>query len=98
MFILERLGNLSGQKTIAAAAIVLAVVLAFLMVGISYVLFPDVTSEEPPVPMPTSKPETLAEQILGALPWIGLAACAASIVVGAMLLISKIRTRHTSKP
>ena len=86
---------MTGQKTIAAAAIVLAVVLAFLMVGISYVLFPDVTSEEPPVPMPTSKPETLAEQILGALPWIGLAACTASIAVGAMLLVGKIRAKRT---
>ena len=86
---------MTGQKTIAAAAIVLAVVLAFLMVGVSYVLFPDVTSDEQPVPMPTSKPETLAEQILGALPWIGLAACTASIVVGAMLLISKLKTRRT---
>jgi amino acid transporter len=95
MFILERLGNLSGQKTIAAAAVVLAVVLAFLMVGVSYVLFPDIPSEEPPIPMPTSKPETLTEQIFSALPWIGLAACTASIAVGTMLLISKIRTRRT---
>jgi hypothetical protein len=86
---------LSGQKTIAAAAIVLAVVLAFLMVGVSYVLFPDPSSEGPPIPMPTSKPETIADQVFVALPWIGLAACTASIVVGAMLLISKLKTRRT---
>lgn len=78
-----------------AAAVVLAIVLAFLMVGVSYMLFPDVPSEDPPIPMPTSKPETIADQVFGALPWIGLAACTASIVVGAMLLISKLRTRHT---
>ena len=82
----------------AAATVVLAVVLAFLLIGVSYVLFPEPASEGPPIPMPTSKPETITDQVFGALPWIGLAACAASIVVGAMLLISKIRTRHTSKP
>jgi amino acid transporter len=90
---LESLGNLTGQKTMVATAVVLAVVLAFLMVGISYVLFPEPASEGPPIPMPTSKPETIAEQIFGALPWIGLAACTASIVVGLMLLISRIRRR-----
>ena len=79
----------------AAAAVVLAVVLTFLLIGVSYVLFPDPASEGPPIPMPTSKPETITDQVFGALPWIGLAACAASIVVGAMLLVSKLRTRRT---
>ena len=82
----------------AAAAVVLAVVLTFLLIGVSYVLFPDPASEGPPIPMPTSKPETIADQVFGALPWIGLAACTASIVVGAMLLISKLRTRRTHEP
>ena len=81
-----------------AAAVVLAVVLTFLLIGVSYVLFPDPASEGPPIPMPTSKPETIADQVFGALPWIGLAACTASIVVGAMLLISKLRTRRTHEP
>jgi hypothetical protein len=80
---------------IAAAAVVLAVVLTFLLVGVSYVLFPDPASEGPPIPMPTSKPETITDQVFGALPWLGLAACTASIVVGLMLLISRIRTRRT---
>ena len=79
----------------AAAAVVLAVVLTFLLIGVSYVLFPEPASEGPPIPMPTSKPETIADQVFGALPWIGLAACTASIVVGAMLLVSKLRTRRT---
>ena len=79
----------------AAAAVVLAVVLTFLLIGVSYVLFPDPASEGPPIPMPTSKPETIADRVFGALPWIGLAACTASIVVGAMLLVSKLRTRRT---
>jgi hypothetical protein len=78
----------------AAAAVVLAVVLTFLLIGVSYVLFPEPASEGPPIPMPTSKPETLADQVFGALPWIGLAACTAGIVVGLMLLISRIRTRR----
>ena len=82
----------------AAAAVVLAVVLTFLLIGVSYVLFPEPASEGPPIPMPTSKPETIADQVFGALPWIGLAACTASIVVGAMLLISKLRTRRTHEP
>ena len=86
---------MTGQKMMAAAAVVLAVVLTFLLIGVSYVLFPDPASEGPPIPMPTSKPETIADQVFGALPWIGLAACTASIVVGAMLLVSKLRTRRT---
>jgi hypothetical protein len=80
-----------GQKTIAATAIVIAVVLAFVLVGVSYVLYPDVASEEPPIPMPTSKPETLTEQIFGALPWLGVAACTASIAAGSLILINRVR-------
>ena len=78
-----------------AAAIGIAIVSAFLLVGASYVLFPDQKSEGMPIPMPTSKPESLAEQVFWALPRIGLAVCTASIIVGLMLLISKVRTRHT---
>jgi hypothetical protein len=88
---------LTGQKTITATAVILAILSAFLLVGASYILFPDQTSQEPPIPMPIPKPEPLAEQIVWALGWIGLAAGIASAVVAAMLLVSRIRTRNSPK-
>ncbi len=79
-----------------AAAAVLAVTLAFLLVGISYILFPEQTSQQP-TPMPTSKPEPLAEQIVWAIGWIGLAACITSAIVGAMLLLNRMNRREMAK-
>jgi hypothetical protein len=86
---------LTGQKTKMATAVILAILSAFLLVGVSYILFPEQTSQEPPIPMPIPKPEPLAEQIVWAIGWIGLAAGIANAVVGAMLLISQIRAKNS---
>lgn len=88
--------TLIGQKMKMAAAAVLAVALAFLLVGISYILFPEQTSQQP-TPMPTPKPEPLAEQIVWAIGWIGLAACIASAIVGAGLLLNRMNRREMAK-
>ena len=89
--------TLIGQKMKMAAAAVLAVALAFLLVGMSYILFPEQTSQEPPTPIPIPKPEPLLDQILWAIQWIGLAAFIAITVVGAVLLMNRIRGKKTPK-
>ncbi|MEM2081496.1 MAG: hypothetical protein QW744_04405 [Candidatus Bathyarchaeia archaeon] len=85
-----------GQKMTMAAAAVLAVALAFLLVGMSYILFPEQTSQEQ-TPMPIPKPQPLLDQILWAIQWIGLAAFIAITVVGAVLLMNRIRSKKTPK-
>jgi len=86
--------DLTEQKTKMATAIILAILSAFLLVGVSYILFPEQTSQEPSSPMPIPKQEPLAEQIVWAIGWISLAASIASAMVGATLLISQIRARN----
>lgn len=88
--------TLIGQKMTMVAAAVLAVALAFLLVGMSYILFPEQTSQEP-TPMPIPKPEPLLDQILWAIQWIGLAAFIAIAAVGALRLINRIRSKKTPK-
>lgn len=83
------------QKTKMATTVVLAILSAFLLVGISYILFPDQISQQPPTPMPTSKPEPLLNQVLWAIQWVGLAAIVAITIVGAILLISRVRNKKT---
>jgi hypothetical protein len=84
-----------------ASAVLLATLAAFLLVGASYLLFPEPTLQEPPIPMPipkpTPEPEPL-EEISLAIGWIGLAAGVASATVAAMLLGSHLRTRKTQSP
>ena len=79
-----------------AIAAVLAVALAFLLVGMSYLFFPAQPSQEPPIGMPLPKPEPVIDQVFWALQWIGLAAFIAITVVGSMLLITRIRSKKTS--
>lgn len=78
------------QKITIAVAVILAVLSAFLLVGASFLLLPDQTSQ-PITPMPIPKPEPLLDQVLWSLQWIGLAALVAVSVVGALLLIRHIR-------
>jgi hypothetical protein len=85
------------QKTKLATAVVLATLAAFLLVGASYVLFPEQTLQGPPIPKPMPKPEPLTEQIGWALLWIGSAAGVASAFVAAMLLVSRINRRKPQK-
>ena len=82
-------GSLIGQKTAMAAAVLLAVALALLLIGTSYLLFPEQPSPEPPVGVPIPKPEPLIDQLFWAIQWIGLAAFLALAAVGAMLFITR---------
>jgi hypothetical protein len=76
-----------------AMAVIVALSSAFLLIGISYILFPDQTSQQRPTPMPISKPIPLLNQILWTIQWIGLAAIIAITIVGAMLLINRVRNK-----
>jgi ABC-type uncharacterized transport system permease subunit len=86
-------GSLIGQKTAMVAAVLLAVALALLLLGMSYVLFPEQPSE-PPVGVPIPKPEPLIDQLFWAIQWIGLAAFLALAAVGVMLFITRTRSKN----
>ena len=88
--------SLIGQKTAMVAAALLAVALALLLVGISYVLFPAQSSQEPPLGTPIPKPESLMDQVFWAVQWIGLAALIALCAVGVLLLVIRVRGKKTS--
>jgi len=77
--------------------IVVGVLSAFLLLGLSYIIFPDTPIQQPPGPQPTSRPESLLSQILWAIQLIGLAAIISVSVVGAFLLINHIRKERIDK-
>jgi amino acid transporter len=85
--------NVTKQKTKMTIIIILAILSAFLMLGISYVLFPDQNLQQPPPPLPTSKPESLLNEVLWTIQWIGLAAIIAITIVGAILLVGQVKTQ-----
>jgi hypothetical protein len=85
-----------GQKVKMLAAIVVGTLSGFLLLGLSYLVFPDQTSQPPP-PLPTSKAEPLASQILWAAQWIGLAVLIAVAVVGVVLIASRTRNKLKNK-
>jgi hypothetical protein len=86
-------GLVDQKKEIAAAAI-LALASAFLLFGISYILFPDQISQQNLSP-PFFKPEHLSDQIFWAIQSIGLAAFIAITAVGAIFIINRIRSKKT---
>jgi ABC-type Fe3+ transport system permease subunit len=88
--------SLLGQKTAMLAAALLAVTLALLLLGISYVLFPAQSSQEPPLGTPIPKPEPLICQVFWAVQWIGLAVFIALCAVGVMLLVLRTKRKKTS--
>lgn len=77
-------------------AVLLAVALASLLVGMSYLLFPEQSSQEPPIGTPIPKPEPLINQVFWTIQWIGLAAIIALAIVGVMLLVVRTRNKKTS--
>jgi hypothetical protein len=84
------------QKTKMAKFVILAILSAFLLLGISYLLFPDQTSQQP-TPTPTPKPEPLLDQMLWTIQWIGLAALITITIVGAVLLTNRIINNRRHK-
>jgi hypothetical protein len=79
------------------AAALLAVALALLLLGMSYVLFPAQSSQEPPLGTPIPKPEPLIDQVFWAIQWIGLATFIALCAVGVMLLVVHTRSKKASR-
>ena len=82
-----------GQKPMMASAVILAVLMAFLLIGISNYLFPS----KPPVPGPDPEEDLRLDQILMVILWIGLAAFIAFIVVAAILLVNRIRHKKNQR-
>ncbi len=83
--------TLIGQKTKMAIAVVLAVFSAFLLLGLSYAVFPDEPSQ--PLPGPTGNPESLLSQVIWVIQWVGFAAVVALVIVVAILLVHRVITR-----
>ena len=79
------------QKFLLTLVLVLAVLLAVLLAGTIYILFPEVSPHDPPVPLPFPEPEALQDSILWAVQLIVVAACAAMAAVGALLLVQRVR-------
>ncbi|MGO8806991.1 MAG: hypothetical protein ACLQO7_10395 [Candidatus Bathyarchaeia archaeon] len=88
-----------GQKLKSGLAIIAAVLAGFLMLGLTYLIFPNIqnfkvigetgTSQTPsPIPTPNS-----STQIFSALLWIGLAVVIAMAVAGSLLVINRARSR-----
>jgi hypothetical protein len=85
----------TGQKTKIVIAVVLAISSAFLLLSVSYIFFPDETLQQPPAPLPASKPSLMIDQILWAVQWIAIAAVIAAVFVGAILLFSRVINKKT---
>ncbi len=76
-----------GQKARLLIAAVSAILIAFLLVGITYLVFPEQTDQMPiPVPEPS-----MSAQVFGAIFWIAITTIVAFTVVGTILIIGKIR-------
>lgn len=69
----------------------LALAIAFLLFGISYILFPSQVSQQPNKSIPNIEP--ISDQIFWVIQWISLAAITAIAAVGTILFASRIRTR-----
>ncbi|MDI9578596.1 MAG: hypothetical protein QM398_10745 [Thermoproteota archaeon] len=76
--------------------VIVGVLSAFLLLGLSYIIFPETPVQQPPGPQPTSSPEPLLSQILWAIQWIGLAAIISISVVGAYLIVNRLRKGGTA--
>lgn len=80
---------MNKQKVKMFSGIVFGALLGVLLLSLSYVLFPDTTSQQP-TPVPTSKAEPWAGQILWTIQWIGLAALITIIIVCIFLLVKRV--------
>jgi hypothetical protein len=74
-------------------AVVAAVLLGFLMYGISYLLIPK-KSNQVPSPIP---PTSMIDSVFGALLWVGLAALLAFTVVAVGILITRVINKRLNK-
>jgi len=72
-------------------AVLAAIAVGFLVLTVTYIIFPNQKPGKPPNGTPT--PDML-NQIFSALFWIGLAAFIAIAIVGILLLISRVRRKN----
>jgi hypothetical protein len=77
-----------GQKTKIATAVILAILFASLLVGISYILFP-IENQQPPIPGPGVEPEYLLGEISWAIFFMSLAALVATLVAVTVLILKR---------
>ena len=78
-----------GQKTKMAMAALAALLLSFLLVGISYLLVPSKSSQKP-LPMPEP---SMQSQIFMAFLWIGLVVLISIAAFGTILLVNRLRKK-----
>ena len=83
--------SLVKQKTSMMLSVMLALALAFLLFGISYILFSDEAQEGPTKSIPNIEP--LSDQIFWVILWIGMAALVAVFSVGVFLFVSRLRVK-----
>lgn len=82
-----------GQKTKMALAAIAALLLSFLLVGVSYLLVPSKSSQTPlPMPVPS-----IVNQVFIAILWIGLAAALAIIIVASVFLINRAKSKKSDE-
>jgi hypothetical protein len=83
---------LIGQKIKVTVAIASAILAAFLIEGISYLIFPEKTPGGG-IPLEVER-SSLTNQVLWAVTWVGLISFIAVTIVGLLLLINRVRTRN----
>ncbi len=69
-------------------AVILAILCAFLLAGISYVSFPSETSQQP-VPGPGAEPGYLLSQFVWAILLVSLAALVATLITVMVLIVTR---------
>jgi ABC-type antimicrobial peptide transport system permease subunit len=80
-----------GQKARMVLAAIGALLLSLLLVGISYLLAPNKSSQTPlPIPIPS-----IINQIFAAILWIALAAVLAIIIIAIAFMINRIKRKKS---
>ncbi len=78
-----------GQKAKLFSAIIFACLLAFSLIGLTYLVFPERTNQMPP---PLPEPSRFA-QISIAIYWIGITALVTAAIIGLFVLVTRVK-RH----
>ncbi len=82
--------KVTGQKARLFIAAASGVLVAFLLVGLTYIVFPERNTMPIPMPMPS-----VSVQIYMAIYWLVIAIIIAVLIVGTAVLIGKIRSKRS---
>jgi uncharacterized membrane protein len=82
-----------GQRTKLFGAIILAPILAFSLIGLTYLVFPDQTNQ---MPIPLPNPST-SVQISMAINWLGVTAIVAIAIAGVLVVAQRIRRKTSDR-